>query len=78
MGSKLKFLKEHSIKLFEIISKSPLKWGYSSDLWTVSMSRDILFKETNKYFGITRILKEFHNFGFSFQKPEVRAYEKKE
>ena len=76
-GPKLKFLKEHSEKLFEIISKSPLSWGYSSDLWTISMARDILYGETNKYFGVTRILKEFHNFGFSFQKPEVRAYEKK-
>jgi transposase len=76
-GPKLKFTEEHSKSLFDIICKSPLNWNYESDLWTVSMARDILYQETKSYFSETRVLSELHNLGFSFQKPEIRAYEKK-
>lgn len=76
-GPKLKFTEEHSKSLYDIICKSPQNWNYESDLWTVSMARDILYQETKSYFSETRVLSELHNLGFSFQKPEIRAYEKK-
>jgi transposase len=55
-GAPIIFTPEHSQKLFEIISKSPYAWGFESDLWTVRMSRDVLFEQTGSYFSETRIL----------------------
>ena len=76
-GRPVIFTTEHRHRLFEIISKSPYTWGYESDLWTVGMARDVLWEQTGTYFSKTRILSAFHELGLSFQKPEVRAIEKK-
>ena len=76
-GRPILFTQEHSEKLYEIISKSPFAWGYETDLWTVAMARDVLHEQTKRYFSKTRVLSELHTLGFSFQKPQVRALEKK-
>ena len=76
-GRPIRFTEEYRQVLFEIISKHPHWWGYESDLWTVSMARDILYEQTGGYFSKTRILSALHELGLSFQKPEVRALEKK-
>ena len=76
-GRPIRFTEEYRQVLFEIISKHPHWWGYESDLWTVSMARDILYEHTGGYFSKTRILSALHELGLSFQKPEVRALEKK-
>ena len=55
-GSPIRFTEEYRQALFEIISKHPHWWGYESDLWTVSMARDILYEQTGGYFSKTRIL----------------------
>jgi hypothetical protein len=41
------------------------------------MARDTLEQETGERFSETRILSEMHALGFSFQKPQVAALEKK-
>ena len=41
-GRPIRFTEEYRQALFEIISKHPHWWGYESDLWTVSMARDVL------------------------------------
>jgi len=76
-GRPIRFTEEYRQALFEIISKHPHWWGYESDLWTVSMARDILYEQTGGYFSKIRILSALHELGLSFQKPEVRALEKK-
>ena len=76
-GRPIIFEDEHREKLFEIISRSPYSWGYKSDLWTVVMARDVLYGQTETYFSKTRVLSALHELGFSFQKPQVRALEKK-
>ena len=76
-GRPMEFLKRHTEKLCEIISKSPWKWGYETDLWTVGMARDILSEQAGDFFSKTRVLRELHALGFSFQKPQVKALEKK-
>jgi len=76
-GRPILFTQEHSKKLYEIISKSPFAWGYETDLWTVAMARDVLHEQTKQYFSKTRVLSELHALGFSFQKPQVKALEKK-
>jgi len=76
-GRPIIFTEEHSRKLFEIIEKSPYTWGYESDLWTVQMARDVLHVETGVHFSTTRILSGLHELGFSFQKPQLKALEKK-
>ena len=76
-GRPIIFEDEHREKLFEIISRSPYSWGYESDLWTVVMARDVLYGQTETYFSKTRVLSALHELGFSFQKPQVRALEKK-
>ena len=73
----MEFLNRHTEKLYEIISKSPWNWGYETDLWTVGMARDILSEQTGDFFSKTRVLRELHALGFSFQKPQVKALEKK-
>ena len=76
-GRPIIFGDRHREKLFEIISRSPYSWGYESDLWTVVMARDVLYEQTETYFSKTRVLSALHELGFSFQKPQVRALEKK-
>jgi transposase len=76
-GRPVRFAEEYRQVLFEIISKRPHWWGYESDLWTVGMARDVLYEHTGEYFSKTRILSALHELGLSFQKPEVRALEKK-
>lgn len=76
-GQPIRFTENHSKQLFSIISKSPIKWNYDSDLWTVRMVRDILYEQTGDYFSNTRVLSELHNLGFSFQKPQINPLEKK-
>ena len=76
-GRPIIFKDEHREKLYEIISRSPYSWGYESDLWTVVMARDVLFGQSGTYFSKTRVLSALHELGFSFQKPQVRALEKK-
>ena len=76
-GRPVRFTKEYRQVLFEIISKHPHYWGYETDLWSVSMARDVLYEQTGEYFSKTRILSALHELGLSFQKPEVRALEKK-
>ena len=76
-GAPVRFQPRHSEKLCEIISSSPWKWRYESDLWTVRMARDTLEEETGDRFSQTRVLSEMHSLGFSFQKPQVAALEKK-
>ena len=76
-GRPIRFTEEYRQVLYEIISKHPQWWGYESDLWTVSMARDVLYEQTGGYFSKTRILSALHELGLSFQKPEVRAFEKK-
>jgi len=71
------FFKAHSDALYQIISKSPRKWGFDTDLWTVAMARDELYRQTRTRFSESRVLIELHTLGFSFQKPQVRALEKK-
>ena len=41
------------------------------------MARDVLHEQTRAYFSKTRILSALHDLGFSFQKPDVKALEKK-
>jgi transposase len=76
-GRPIIFEERHRERLFEIISRSPYSWGYESDLWTVVMARDVLHGQTGTYFSKTRVLSALHELGFSFQKPQVRALEKK-
>ena len=76
-GRPIRFTGEYRRVLFDIIIKKPHWWGYESDLWTVSMARDVLYEQTGDYFSKTRILSALHELGLSFQKPEVRALEKK-
>ncbi len=76
-GGPIIFEDEHLKELFEIISRSPYSWGYESDLWTVVMARDVLHEQSGTYFSKTRVLSALHELGFSFQKPQVRALEKK-
>jgi len=76
-GGPIIFEDEHLKKLFEIVSRSPYSWGYESDLWTVVMARDVLYEQSGTYFSKTRVLSALHELGFSFQKPKVRALEKK-
>jgi transposase len=76
-GRPIIFEDEHREKLFEIISRSPYSWEYESDLWTVVMARDVLYEQSGTYFSETRVLSALHELGFSFQKPQVRALEKK-
>jgi transposase len=76
-GRPREFHQMHTEKLYEIVSKSPWNWGYEADLWTVGMAREILFEQTGDSFSKTRVLTELHSVGFSFQKPQVRALEKK-
>lgn len=76
-GRPVIFNTEHGEKIFEIISKKPYSWNYESDLWTVGMARDVLHEQTGTYFSQTRILSALHDLGFSFQKPDVKALEKK-
>lgn len=76
-GRPIRFTEEYRQVLFESISKHPHWWGYESDLWTVSMARDVLYEQTGGYFSKTRILSALHELGLSFQKPEIRALEKK-
>ena len=76
-GRPIIFLPEHSKKLFEIISKRPTDWSYDTELWTVGIARDVLYEQTKWYFSKTRVLSELHALGFSFQKPQVKALEKK-
>jgi len=76
-GRPIIFKEEHREKLYEIIRRSPYSWGYESDLWTVVMARDVLYEQTGVYFSKTRILSALHELGFSFQKPQVKALEKK-
>jgi transposase len=76
-GRPIRFTEQHRKKLFEILSKKPHSWGYESDLWTVRTARDVLYEHTGAYFSGTRILSAFHEVGFSFQKPVVKAIEKK-
>jgi transposase len=76
-GRPIIFKDEHREKLSEIISRSPYAWGYESDLWTVRMARDVLHGKIGTYFSETRVLSALHELGFSFQKPQVRALEKK-
>jgi transposase len=76
-GRPIIFADRHREKLFEIISRSPYSWGYESDVWTVVMARDVLYEHTETYFSKTRVLSALHELGFSFQKPQVRALEKK-
>ena len=76
-GRPVIFEKKHSNKLCEIIEKSPYTWGYESDLWTVQMARDVLHEQTGTCFSKTRVLSELHELGFSFQKPQAQAFEKK-
>ncbi|MGQ9621442.1 MAG: helix-turn-helix domain-containing protein, partial [Bacteroidales bacterium] len=45
-GRPIIFKKEHREKLFDIISKTPYSWDYESDLWTVSMTREVLGEQT--------------------------------
>ena len=76
-GGPIIFTDEHKEKLKEIISRSPYSWGYETDLWTVQMARDVLHERGGRRFSITRVLSALHELGFSFQKPQVRALEKK-
>ncbi len=76
-GRPVIFKKEHSTKLNEIVEKSPYAWGYESDLWTVQMASDVLRDHTGTRFSNTRVLSELHELGFSFQKPQAQAFEKK-
>jgi len=76
-GGPIIFEDEHLKKLFEIVSRNPYSWGYESDLWTVVMARDVLYEQSGTYFSKTRVLSALHELGFSFQKPQVRALEKK-
>ena len=76
-GRPIIFEDGHREKLYEIISRSPYAWGYESDLWTVMMARDVLYRQTGTCFSKTRVLSALHELGFSFQKPQVRALEKK-
>ena len=76
-GRPIIFEDEHREKLYQIISRSPYSWGYESDLWTVVMARDVLYGQSGRYFSKTRVLSALHELGFSFQKPQVRALEKK-
>jgi len=76
-GRPVRFTGKYRKVLFEIISKHPHCWGYETDLWSVSMARDVLYEQTGEYFSKTRILSALHELGLSYQKPEVRALEKK-
>jgi transposase len=76
-GRPVRFTKKYRRALYEIISKHPHCWGYETDLWSVRMARDVLFEQTGEYFSKTRILSALHELGLSYQKPEVRALEKK-
>jgi len=76
-GRPVRFTKHYRRALYEIISKHPHSWGYETDLWSVRMARDVLYEQTGEYFSKTRILSALHELGLSFQKPEIRALEKK-
>lgn len=43
----------------------------------IEVARDVLYEQTETYFSKTRVLSALHKLGFSFQKPQVRALEKK-
>ena len=76
-GRPILFTDEHGRKLFEIVEKSPYAWEYESDLWTVQMARDVLHVQTGVRFSTTRVLSALHELGFTFQKPQLKALEKK-
>lgn len=76
-GRPIVFTEEYGQKLYKIVEKSPYAWGYESDLWTVRMAGDVLHKQTGIQFSETRVLSALHELGFSFQKPQLRALEKK-
>lgn len=67
----------HSEFTCEIVSHSPKYWGFESDLWTAGMVRDILNEKTKSNISTSRVLVELHKLGFSFQKPKIKAIEKK-
>ena len=65
-------------KLKKILISGPIKYGYSTELWTLSRVTLVIKKEFKITFSDVWVWHILHDLGFSVQKPQVKAKQRNE
>jgi transposase len=65
-------------RLIAILVKGAMECGYSTDLWTTQRIADVIEKEFRVHYHRDHVGRLMHSLGWSHQKPERRALERKE
>ena len=78
-GPQPKLSDKDLLKLEKLLMKSPLEFGWTTEIWTLPRVTTVIRKELGVKYDpsqVCRILR--HRLGWSNQKPERRARERKE
>lgn len=65
-------------KLKKILLRGPVRYGYPTELWTLSRIAEVIRKEFKITFTEAWVWHILHDLGFTVQKPQVKAKERNE
>jgi len=69
---------EQKERLLRILTEGPMEAGYWTNLWTLKRIGKVSRRELGVQYTIPNIWKLMQNLGWSYQKPDKRAWERNE
>jgi|SRR5271166_2066541 len=75
-GAKPKLLKKQEASVLSWLAKSPLAFGYKTDLWTTKRLAEVIEKRFGIRFNSNYLAEWLTKRGYAPQKPETRAVER--
>lgn len=77
-GPKPQLDNRQRLKIKRALLKSPLKYGYKTELWTLERISSLIFKLTQVRFHPGYVWYWLGNLGFSCQKPQAKTKQRNE